>query len=85
MDDDPNDPYHRGERVLQRMTGMRERLAEVGPRMVRDHMPDQHRELFGKLPFVLVGSVDEHGQPHASLLAGPPGFVHAPDARTLAL
>ena len=28
--------------------------------MVRDHMPDPHRELFGKLPFVLLGSVDAH-------------------------
>src|SRR5262245_47367734 len=85
MDIEANDPYHRGEHLLQRMAGMRERLAEVGPRVVRDHMPEQHRELFGKLPFVLLGSVDERGQPHASLLAGPPGFVHTPDVRTLAI
>jgi len=64
---------------------MRERLAEVGALMVRDHMPGPHRELFGKLPFVLVGSVDAQGQPHASLLAGAPGFMHARDARTLAI
>jgi len=64
---------------------MRERLGEVGALIMRDQMPDQHRELFTKLPFVLVGSVDADGQPHASLLAGAPGFVHSPDPRTLAI
>ena len=48
-------------------------------------MPDPHRELFHKLPFVLVGSVDAAGQPHASLLAGAPGFMRTPDAGTLAI
>jgi predicted pyridoxine 5'-phosphate oxidase superfamily flavin-nucleotide-binding protein len=79
------DPFHSGEHALQRLAGMRERIAEVGARMVREQMPDQHRELFGKLPFVLIGSVDDAGWPQASLLAGPPGFVHTPDARTLAI
>jgi len=78
-------PFHRGEQALQQRVGLRERLAEVGALMVRDQMPEQHRELFGRLPFVLVGCVDDGGQPHASLLAGPPGFVHANDARTLGI
>jgi hypothetical protein len=64
---------------------MRERLAEVGALVMRDQMPDQHRELFAKLPFVLVGSVDDNGQPHASLLAGAPGFVHSSEPRTLVI
>jgi uncharacterized protein len=87
MKNDPRpDPFfHRGEQALQRLVGVRERLAEVGALVMREQMPDQHRELFGKLPFVLLGSLDEDGQPHASLLAGPPGFVHTPDARTLAI
>jgi uncharacterized protein len=79
------DPYHEGEQALQRRVGWRERLAEVGARTVRDHMPEQHRELFGKLPFVLVGSIDGAGQPHASLLMGAPGFLRTPDAQTLAI
>jgi hypothetical protein len=79
------DPYHEGEQALQRRVGWRERLAEVGARTVRDHMPDPHRELFGKLPFVLLGSADVDGQPHASVLMGEPGFMRTPDARTLAI
>lgn len=82
---EPRDPFHAGEQALQQRAGVRERLAEVGPLMLRDHMPAPHRELFGRLPFVLVGSVDASGQPHASLLAGPPGFVRTPDATTLAI
>jgi hypothetical protein len=79
------DPYHAGEQALQRRAGWRERLAEVGPLVMRERMPDQHRELFGKLPFVLVGSMDGTGQPHASVLIGAPGFLHTPDAQTLAI
>ena len=80
-----DDPFHDGEQALQRRVGWRERLAEVGALVMRDHMPEQHRELFGKLPFVLLGSIDGSGQPHASVLMGPPGFVHTPDARRLAI
>jgi len=80
-----HDPYHSGEQALQQRVGMRERLAEVGALVMRDHMPAQHRELFGKLPFLLVGSVDDDGRPHASMLAGPPGFAHTPSAQTLAI
>jgi predicted pyridoxine 5'-phosphate oxidase superfamily flavin-nucleotide-binding protein len=81
----PTDPYHAGEQALQARVGMRERLAEIGGRVVRDHMAGPHRELFHKLPFVVIGSVDAEGQPHASLLAGASGFMRTPDARTLAI
>ncbi|HSX93174.1 MAG TPA: pyridoxamine 5'-phosphate oxidase family protein [Hydrogenophaga sp.] len=75
--------FHDGERAMQARAGALERLTAIGPRVVRDHMPDQHRELFEKLPTLVVGSLDAAGQPWASLLAGPPGFVRTPDARHL--
>jgi uncharacterized protein len=71
--------WHEGELALQQLTGSRERLGEIGPRVIRDHMPDQHREFFAQLPFLVVGSVDAQGQPWASVLAGEPGFVSSPD------
>ncbi len=79
--------FHEGERAVQERVGpgIREKLAEIGPRVIRDFMPDQHREFFGQLPFVVAGSVDAHGQPWASVLAAPPGFIHSPDALTLEL
>jgi predicted pyridoxine 5'-phosphate oxidase superfamily flavin-nucleotide-binding protein len=50
---------------------------------MRDFMPDQHRELFEKLPLLFVGSLDARGRPWASILTGRPGFVRTPDARTM--
>lgn len=76
-------PFHPGELALQERAGVREQMAPLGARMIRDHMPDQHRELFGKLPTLLVGSLDAARRPWASLLAGRPGFVHSPDPRRL--
>jgi len=81
--DTPRDPFHDGERALQAQAGMQARMAEVGPRAIRDHMPEQHRDFFAQLPFLVVGSVDADGQPWASVLSGPPGFVQSPDPRTL--
>lgn len=75
--------FHAGEQAMQARVGLRERMAAIGPQVVRDHMPDQHRELFGKLPTLLLGALDEAGQPWATMLAGPPGFVTTPDARRM--
>lgn len=75
--------FHEGERALQEQAGVAERMARIGPQMIREHMPEQHQSFFRLLPFVLIGSLDERGQPTASLLAGPPGFVSTPDATTL--
>ena len=75
--------FHEGEVALQEMTGVRARLADAGPRVIRDHMPDQHREFFAQLPFLVAGTVDSEGQPWASVLAGEPGFVTSPDPKRL--
>lgn len=79
------DPFHAGERAMQARAGMRERLAQVGPRVMREAMPEQHRAFFRQLPFVVVGSVDAAGQAWACLLAGPPGFIDSPDPRRLTI
>ena len=75
--------FHRGERAVQARVGVAARMARIGEHAIRGSMSEQHRQFFTQLPFVLVGSIDSAGQPCASLLAGPPGFVHAPDGRTL--
>jgi predicted pyridoxine 5'-phosphate oxidase superfamily flavin-nucleotide-binding protein len=75
--------FHAGEQALQTRTGVRERLEAVGQAVIRGQMPDPHRELFGKLPTLLLGIHDDKGQPWATMLHGCPGFVSSPDARTL--
>ena len=75
--------WHEGERALQARVGIAGRMAQIGPVVLRDHMPDQHRAFFAQLPFLIAGSVDAAGQPWASALAAPPGFAHSPDPRHL--
>jgi predicted pyridoxine 5'-phosphate oxidase superfamily flavin-nucleotide-binding protein len=75
--------FHEGERALQTRAGVRQHFAAIGPRLMRPFMPEQHRAFFAQLPWLVVGSVDAAGQPSASVLAGPPGFVHSPDEREL--
>ena len=76
-------PWHAGERRLQARAGVADRMAQIGPKVVRDYMPDQHREFFAQLPFLVMGTVDEQGDPWAGVLEGLPGFAVSPDARTL--
>jgi uncharacterized protein len=75
--------FHEGELALQEAAGSRERLAEFGARVIRDFMPDQHRDFFAQLPFLVAGTLDAQGQPWASILTAPPGFISSPDATRL--
>jgi predicted pyridoxine 5'-phosphate oxidase superfamily flavin-nucleotide-binding protein len=81
--DDAEDLFHRGERAIQDRAGVGERMAVAGKRAIRDYMIDQHREFYAQLPFVVVGSVDDAGQPWASMLARPAGFLSAPTPHQL--
>ncbi|RUU05746.1 flavin-nucleotide-binding protein [Mesorhizobium sp. USDA-HM6] len=76
-------PWHEGEIALQRRMGVEARMNEVGRRVVRDHLIDQHREFYSLLPMVVLGAVDQRGDAWATLRAGRPGFLHAPDAHRL--
>jgi hypothetical protein len=78
-----NAPFHAGEIAVQMRVGVHERMAEVGGRVIRTAMPEQHRELFQKLPMMLVSSLDAQRRPWASMVVGAPGFIHAPDDRHL--
>jgi predicted pyridoxine 5'-phosphate oxidase superfamily flavin-nucleotide-binding protein len=81
----PSSPWHAGERAMQARLGVAERMAEIGPRLIHDSMPDPHREFFAQLPFVILGSIDDHDEVWASLLTGPPGFMRSPDPGTLTI
>ncbi len=80
---DEGSPFHEGELEAQERAGVRKRMASIGRRVVRNYMPDQHREFFEKLATLFVGHVDEQGRPWASLLLGEPGFMTSDDPRVL--
>lgn len=80
---DTRGPWHPGEQQMQARLGVAERMAALGPKLLRDFMPEQHRTFYAQLPALIVGAVDEAGAPWATVLEGAPGFVHSPDPRTL--
>ena len=72
-------PFHLGELEAHVRAGGGARGGAI-----HQAMPDQHRAFFEALPFVVVASIDRvDGWPVATILAGEPGFIRAPDARTL--
>lgn len=78
-------PWHAGEIALQRALGVAERMDEVGRRVVRDHLIDQHRAFYPQLPFIVLGTVDRQGDAWATLRAAPAGFLQSPDPHTLSV
>jgi uncharacterized protein len=78
-------PWHEGELRLQHRAGVAERMADVGRRVVRDHLIDQHRAFYPLLPFVVIGTVDAGGKAWATVRARRPGFLSSPDPRHLAV
>ena len=75
--------FHEGERRMHAKLGVSDRLRDLGARMIRDHMPDQHRDFFEMLRLVHLGAVDSDGHPWAITRTGCPGFIQSPDDKTL--
>ncbi|MCE3261002.1 MAG: pyridoxamine 5-phosphate oxidase [Pseudoduganella sp.] len=80
-----NGPWHAGEIAIQRTLGVEQRMDEIGRKVIRSFMPDQHRDFFAQLPFAVLGSVDREGRPWATLRAGEEGFMQSPDPQRLQL
>lgn len=76
-------PFHKGEQEAQARVGARARTEMFGQRAIRTFMPDQHRDFFEQLPFVVLGSVDPDGWPWASIISGSAGFATSPSPTSL--
>ncbi|KAA0111488.1 pyridoxamine 5'-phosphate oxidase family protein [Mycolicibacterium sp. P9-22] len=70
--------YHAGELAVQQRLGQSEIAARLA-RMVRDEIPDAAAEFLADQPMAVLAAADEAGRIWASLLTGPPGFVHVID------
>jgi len=76
-------PFHAGELAIQGRMGTQAKMDRQGRQMIREYLPEQFRQFFPQLPYIIVGTVDVTGSPWASILVGEPGFVSSPDDRTL--
>lgn len=77
--------WHKGEIFLQDKIGVTERMAEVGQRVIRDYMPEQHRDFYAQLPFIVIGSISQNGEAWATFLEGKPGFISSPTSTRLTI
>lgn len=85
LTDHRTSPWHAGEIALQTRAGVADHMAAIGPRVIRPFLTDQHRLFYPELPFVVLGGVDPNGDVWATIRAGAPGFLHAPDPWHLAV
>ena len=78
-------PFHEGEQLLQTRFGVREKMERFGRQVIREYMPDQHRDFYGQLPFIFVGHADKEGWPWASIVFNEAGFISSPSAKELTI
>ena len=64
-------PFHRGEKEIQSRLEIEETMEELGRRMIRDFMPEQHQEFFSRLPLLIVGTIDSVGRHEIALHTAP--------------
>jgi predicted pyridoxine 5'-phosphate oxidase superfamily flavin-nucleotide-binding protein len=83
INNEDDSPFHPGERTVHARAGVAEKVGEMGRKMLRDHLIQQHMDFYPLLPWLLIGVVDSTGHPWASVLTGRPGFVRALDPRRL--
>ena len=76
-------PFHEGEQAVQTRMGVRDKMEKSGRRIIRDYLPEQHREFYHLLPFLVVGTTDGQQRPWVSLLTGPSGFITSPNPQQL--
>lgn len=77
--------FHPGEQQIQARLGLQARMEQVGEKVIRPFMLNQHRELFEKLPLVFLGALDAQLRPWATVRVGPPGFVNTPHDQALVI
>ena len=76
-------PFHAGERAVQTRMGVRERIEAFARQVVRPFLPDEHRQFYSSLPFIVAAARDADDRPWVTLLAGQTGFISSETATEL--
>lgn len=77
--------FHQGEIAIQRRLGIQEKMNVIGKKVVRNYLPEQHRQFFKDLPLIYIAGSDNSGRLWAFALCGPPGFIHSPTENLLVI
>lgn len=79
-----DEPFHEGELFVQRRANEVE-IAQRNGSMIANAIPKGALRFIGQQPLAVLGSLDRDGNVWASVLVGEPGFLSAPDERTIKL
>ncbi|GGA83951.1 hypothetical protein GCM10011369_27450 [Neiella marina] len=71
--------FHPSEVAIQQRLGVAERVARSTKGFIRPYLPDQHREFYAQLRFIILAAVDAHGFPWPIPMFGRRGFVSSPE------
>lgn len=77
-------PFHHGEQAVQQRLGVGD-IEDWARKVIRDHLPEQHRAFHTAQPFLVMSARDAQGRPWVTLLDGPDGFVTSPDPHHLTI
>ena len=77
-------PGSRGEHQLQQQYGTCDRADRFYTQQVLDHLNERMREYVARQEMMFVATADSTGECDCTFRAGPPGFVRALDASSLA-
>ncbi|MFP8883331.1 pyridoxamine 5'-phosphate oxidase family protein [Streptomyces mangrovi] len=80
---EPVRPGSDGEHAMQRRLGTTERADRFYGEQMLDHLNERMREFIGRQEMFFLATADRHGECDNSFRAGPPGFLHVIDERTL--
>lgn len=53
-------PFHQGELAIHARLGVQEQMDKQGRRVIRDYLPDQFRQFFAQLTYIIVGTNEGH-------------------------
>ena len=77
-------PFHRGELKAQQRVGATS-VSDWASGFIKPYMPQQHREFFSQLPFLVLAGADSDGHHWVTLMDGPDGFISSPNSKTLSV
>ncbi|MBE9563642.1 MAG: pyridoxamine 5'-phosphate oxidase family protein [Proteobacteria bacterium] len=77
--------FHAGEQAIQTRLGVRESMERFSKQVIASFMPEQHREFYQQLPFIMLGHADKNGWPWATMLVNDAGFITSENNKKLTI
>ena len=86
----PNSHFHAGEQEIQSRLGVRDKMERFSKQVIASFMPEQHRDFYQHLSFILLGHADKNDWPWATMLcstteADEAGFITSENNKKLTI